>query len=54
MRETESASRGGQRVRERERIPSQLCTVSVEPHVGLELRKWEIITWAETKNGMLN
>ena len=34
----------GQRERRRERIPSKLCTVRVEPDVGLELTDREIIT----------
>ena len=40
MRETEAVKVGeGQREWERERIPSRLCTVSTEPHKGLELMK---------------
>ena len=34
----------GQRERGRERIPSRLHTVSVEPDVGLELTNREIMT----------
>ena len=34
----------GQRERERERIPSRLCTVSAESGVGLELTDREIMT----------
>ena len=30
--------------RERERIPSRLCTVSAEPNMGLELMNCEIMT----------
>ena len=36
-----------ERERERQRIPSRLCTVSVEPDVGLELTNCEIVTGAE-------
>ena len=32
------------RERERERIPSRLCIVSMEPNVGLELMNCEITT----------
>ena len=37
--ESESAvqAREGQREKERERIPSRLCTVSTDPNVGFEL-----------------
>ena len=34
----------GQRKRERERIPSSLCTISAEPDVGLRLKNHEIMT----------
>ena len=34
----------GQRERERERIPSRLCTVSTEPDTGLKLMNHEITT----------
>ena len=34
----------GQRERERERIPSRLCSVSAEPDAGLELTNREIMT----------
>ena len=34
---------GGRGERERERIPSRLCTVSVEPDAGLELTDREIV-----------
>ena len=34
----------GQREWERERIPCRLCTVSVEPNVGLEPMNNEIMT----------
>ena len=37
-------SRGGQRERERERIPSMLLAVSAEPDAGLELTNCEIMT----------
>ena len=30
--------------RERERIPGRFCTVSTEPHMGLDLLNLEIIT----------
>ena len=44
-------SRGGEeRERERERIPSGLCTVSEEPDVGLELSNQEIMIWAKTNS----
>ena len=45
-REIESAGGAGvaEREGERERIPSRLCTVSVEPHVGLKLMNLEIMT----------
>ena len=33
-----------ERERGRERIPSRLCTVSVEPDVGLEFTNHEIMT----------
>ena len=42
---------GRDRKRGRERIPSRLCTVSTEPHVGLKVRS---MTWAEIKSWMLN
>ena len=38
----------------RERIPSRLCAVSVEPEVGLSLMNLENITYAEIKNQTLN
>ena len=44
---------GGERER-RERIPSRLHTVSMEPDVGLELMNHEIMIWAEIKSWMLN
>ena len=34
----------GQRERDRERIPSRLCAVSMEPDVGLELTNPKIMT----------
>ena len=38
--ERDSTSGGGaERVGERERIPSRLCTVNTEPDTGLELTK---------------
>ena len=42
-RERESVCAGGGE-RERERIPSTLFTVSIEPDQWLELMKWEIMT----------
>ena len=41
LRESERECRGGT---ERERIPSRLCTVSTEPHMGLEPMNREIVT----------
>ena len=38
-----------QRKAERETIPSRLCTVSTEPHMGLDPMNYEIMTWAEIK-----
>ena len=38
---------GGER---RERIPSRLRAISVEPDVGFRLRNPEIMTWAEIKS----
>ena len=35
------------RGRERERIPSRLCTVRAEPYMGLELVNSEIVTRAQ-------
>ena len=42
----------GQREREEESqgIPSRLCTVSTEPHAGLQLTNRDIVTWAEIKS----
>ena len=34
----------GQRERKRERLPSRLCAVSVEPDAGLDLTSHEIMT----------
>ena len=45
---------GWDRERGRERISSRLRAVSIEPYVGLELTKCEIMTWAETKSPTLN
>ena len=36
------AERGREREREAERIPSKLCTVSMEPDMGLDLTNSEI------------
>ena len=41
LRETETAQVGE---RQRERIPSRLCTASTEPDVGLHHRNCEIVT----------
>ena len=46
--------RGRERERERERIPIRLCTVSEEPHTGLELTNHEIMTRARIKSWLLN
>ena len=35
---------GGKAERGRERIPSRLCAVNIEPDTGLELRNHEIVT----------
>ena len=43
-----------QRERGRERIPSRLHTVTVEPDVGLKLTNRKIMTWAEMKSWMPN
>ena len=37
----------GEGQRERERIPSRLCTVSTEPHTEFKLRNHEIMTWTD-------
>ena len=36
--------RKGQREKERERIPSELCAVGAEPDLGLDLTNHEIMT----------
>ena len=41
-------------LRERERIPSRLRTVSTEPGMGLELTDHEIMTCTEIKSWMPN
>ena len=46
--------RGRGRERGRERSPVRLHTVSPEPNMALDLTNHEIMTWAETKNWMLN
>ena len=46
----ERGRRGGQRERERQRIPSRLCAVSAEPNAGLSPTKRGITTQAETKS----
>ena len=43
-----------EREEERERISSRLCIVSTEPHVGLELMNYEIMTSTEIKSQSLN
>ena len=40
--------------REKERIPSRLCTVSSEPNAGLDPMDHENMAWAEIKSQMLN
>ena len=37
----------GPREREKERIPSRLCIVSAQSHVGLKLTNHEMVTWPE-------
>ena len=50
LRDTER-EQGRNRERERrERIPSRLHTVCVDPNVGLKPMNHEIMTWAEIKN----
>ena len=44
-----SILRVGERQRERERIPSRLCTVSTDADVGFDLTSHETITKAEPK-----
>ena len=39
---------------QRERIPSRFCAVSTEPHTGLNLTNFEIVTRAKIKSQMLN
>ena len=39
-----SMNGGGAETEETERIPSRLCTVSMEPNVGLEPTNHEIMT----------
>ena len=49
-RERERASAGEeQREKGRERIPSRLCAVSVEPEVGLDPMNCEIVTRIKIK-----
>ena len=38
------------RERERERIPSRLCTVSMDPDVELEVINRETMTWAKVEH----
>ena len=42
MRERERVR--GRAEREEERIPGRRCTISTEPHVGLNLMNYEIMT----------
>ena len=43
--ERERTSRGGaERKGERERTPSSLCAISVEPDTGLKLTNCEVVT----------
>ena len=53
LRERERKHEQG-RGREGERIPSRLHAVSAEPKTGLNLTNYEIMTWAEIKNQILN
>ena len=45
---------GGQRERERERIPSRLLADSAEPNAGLDLTNRDTTIWAEIKSQTLN
>ena len=55
MRERERESMSGVGTeRKGERIPSRLCTVSVEPHAELKLTNREIMISAEIRSRMLN
>ena len=47
-----SKGRGGERGRER--IPNRLCSVSVEPDMGLGPMNHEVMTWAEIRSLSLN
>ena len=40
---------GTERERDRERIPRRLCSVRVEPNMGLELTNLDIMTLADTE-----
>ena len=51
---TRDCKQGWGRERGRERIPSSLHTVSIEPDVGLDPMNCEIMIWAKTKSQMLN
>ena len=53
MRERGSEG-GAESEGERERIPSRLHTVSMEPDTGLDLMNCETMTCAEIKSWMLN
>ena len=43
----EKESKGAEKERGRERIPSRLCAVNAELDVGLDLTNLEIMTWAK-------
>ena len=49
-----ASEQGKGRQRHRERIPSRLPTISMEPDAGLNLTNHEIMTRAETKSWMVN
>ena len=49
------SGRGAEREGDTEsKAGSGLRAVSTEPNVGLELKSFEILTWAKTKSQMLN
>ena len=51
LREREFVCKWGRGTeRGRDRIPSLLCIVSIEPDLGLELMNHEIMTWAKRKS----
>ena len=48
-------SRGGvERERGREKIPSRLCAISVEPHTGLDPMKYEVMLLTKVKSWTLS